>query len=127
MLKKLEENSWFLWALFIIAAGSIFYLSSMTFPTTDTGTPNILATLYHFLAFFLFTMLLYLTSIKRRKLKLGFYLVIIISILYAILDELHQFFVPGRFMSLIDIIVNIAGIMYASLVYLVLIIKESKA
>jgi VanZ family protein len=41
------------------------------------------------------------------------------SVVYAILDELHQYFVPGRYMSLLDMGVDSLGILVASAIYFV--------
>lgn len=49
----------------------------------------------------------------RRNLCLSF----AISWVYSIVDELHQFYVPGRYPGLIDIILNTLGIMIAFLLF----------
>jgi len=42
----------------------------------------------------------------------------ILSFIYAVLDEFHQYFVPGRFSSIFDIGIDSAGIFFAALFYL---------
>ena len=49
----------------------------------------------------------------RRNLWLSFS----ISWVYSIVDELHQFYVPGRYPGLIDIILNTLGIIIAFLLF----------
>ncbi len=34
----------------------------------------------------------------------------VISVLYGILDEIHQYFIPGRYLSLTDMLLNIIGV-----------------
>ena len=62
--------------------------------------------LAHFFLFFLLEMLVYF-SIKSIK-----YSFIFVS-LYAILDEVHQYFVPGRSCELRDMIIDISGCVLA--------------
>jgi VanZ family protein len=42
----------------------------------------------------------------------------IIGVLYGISDEIHQLFVPGRYFSLQDILINSIGVILASTLYL---------
>ena len=58
--------------------------------------------LAHFLLFFLLEMLVYFSI---RSIKYSF---IFVS-LYAVLDEVHQYFVPGRSCELRDMIIDISG------------------
>jgi VanZ family protein len=41
----------------------------------------------------------------------------IISIIYALLDELHQMFVPGRYASLEDILLDVVGVVLATVLF----------
>ena len=43
------------------------------------------------------------------------------TIAYGTLDELHQFFIPGRVSSIGDVIWDSVGILFAALIYLILI------
>ena len=40
----------------------------------------------------------------------GIFLTLLITIIYSLLDEFHQIFVPGRYGSLLDILLNLIGI-----------------
>lgn len=62
--------------------------------------------LAHFLLFFLLEMLVYFSI---RSIKYSF---IFVS-LYAMLDEVHQYFVPGRSCELRDMIIDISGCVFA--------------
>jgi len=42
-----------------------------------------------------------------------------ISFLYSFFDEFHQMFVPGRFASLMDLVLNFTGIVLGTLMFLV--------
>ncbi len=62
-------------------------------------------TLYFILGFFYMNFLhLY---VKNKIKKILYYFLLIIF--YSIFDEIHQYFVPGRFFEIIDILFNIIG------------------
>ena len=48
------------------------------------------------------------------------FLTIDLAILYAISDEVHQLFVPGRAFAFADILTDSAGILFAVLIYVLL-------
>jgi len=115
MLEVLERYDKVPWIATFVIGITIFYISSLEFGTSSTGTGN-LSIVYHVGIFFIFSLLFLISVVKREKIFL-IPLVIIISIIYGILDELHQFFVPGRYSSFFDIILNIMGITMASSLY----------
>ena len=100
----------------VFGAVAIFYMSSLTFEGVSYTT-NINSILYHFFAFFFFASFLYISSLKGKKKYPILILALIISLLYAILDEFHQFFVPGRNSSIVDFFIDSLGIMLASMIY----------
>ncbi len=62
-------------------------------------------TLYFILGFFYLNFLhLY---VKNKIKKILYYFLLIIF--YSLFDEIHQYFVPGRFFEIIDILFNIIG------------------
>lgn len=70
--------------------------------------------------------LLYLLKMKKLK---AIFLTIIISMLYALSDEIHQLFVPGRAFQLIDMALDFVGVVLAISIYLLLfnmILKKKK-
>jgi len=93
----------------------IFYLSSL--PSTSTGpdtlTFKIFSKALHFFIFGILS-LHFLFSIKGKKslqetrLKV-FLLSLLLTITYAITDEYHQSFSPGRTPSFKDIIIDTSG------------------
>jgi VanZ family protein len=56
--------------------------------------------------------LLWLITFRRKMYeeRLCFRMTTIISVGYGCLDEVHQYFIPGRYMSLTDVSLNIIGI-----------------
>jgi len=112
-----EKHNKISWTITILIAIIIFYLSSKTFPTTATPTTNFLSIAYHFFAFFFLAFFLLISLIKGKINKPLFAIAILIAVLYGISDEIHQYFVPGRFSSLKDVLINSTGILFASVVY----------
>ena len=115
MLSIFEQNPKLSWFTTLLIGIGIFIISSIPSYGTGSGT-SYLPIIYHFCSFFFFGLFLMISSV-RGKHKSFFTLAIILSILYAILDELHQYFVPGRYCSIGDIVINSAGIIFAFLIY----------
>ena len=55
---------------------------------------------------------LWLNSFNKHSTAIlkSVFLTLLITILYSLLDEFHQIFVPGRYGSLLDILFNLIGI-----------------
>ena len=104
----------------LIIAVVIFKISSMTFEASQGGT-NIKALAYHFFAFVFLAMFLFISTINNKKLPVIIFTAVLLSVLYAISDELHQAFVPGRFLSLGDVFIDTLGIFYAFMVYFIFV------
>lgn len=116
-LNWLEENTLIAWILVIFIAIFIFYMSSLTSDPTPYSF-SLKPYVYHF---FIFGILAFFLSIAMTKGKNNnknlLFLVLIISIIYAISDELHQLFVPNRSCSLNDVIMDSIGALCAIIVY----------
>jgi len=108
----------------LLIAIAIFYISSLTFPISPGKGFDLKPTLYHIFIFFFFTIFL-LFALVRGKKKDFIFIAIIIAIFYALTDEIHQLFVPGRFSSFPDLILDSLGILTASFIY-VLILRFRK-
>jgi VanZ family protein len=97
----------------------IFYISSLTFEqSSSTSKFSLKQTIYHITSFFFLEIFLLISLIKGKN-KNFFPIIITIGILYGISDEIHQFFVPGRTLSLSDMALDAIGISFASLIYLI--------
>ncbi len=108
MPKKFDKKRIFYLIMTFLTAAEIFLFSTIK---TTAGAPSglNLATFYHFGVFFMFSFFLFLT-IKDKKISNKIVLIILlISLIYAISDEFHQLFVPGRVAGIKDIIVDFAG------------------
>lgn len=106
------------WVFAIATAVTIFFISSITFPTGPAGPPSYFSVIYHFFAFF----------------WLAFFLVVAVNriwiigpaILYALLDEIHQYFVPGRACTLTDFMIDCIGIFSAALICYIIVALQTK-
>ena len=121
MILWLEKNKGISWAITISIFLLTFYLSSLSVPPPPAGPPSISATVYHISIFFLLAIFFFISVIEREWNSKKIILSVLIVTIYAALDELHQFFVPGRYMSFDDFLFNFAGITIASLIYFILI------
>ena len=115
IIKWLESKRGFSWFLTLFSAGLIFYISSLTFNSSYSQI-SFLSTLYHFIAFFFFSFFFLLALVAGKNPSLV-YLALIISFLYAISDEVHQLFVPGRAFSFYDILIDFLGVGFSTFIY----------
>ena len=126
MISWFEKKRYVSWMVTVFIFFFIFLMSSLQFAPTVAGPMGIRAILYHITVFFLLAFFLFV-SVLKRKWKINLILLCLAVVtLYAALDELHQYFVPGRFTSFSDFLLDFNGIIFASLIYFILIeIKNS--
>lgn len=120
MIQWFEQHRIFAVILTILIALEIFIFSSIQFEAGEgvIGTSKT-AILYHFTVFFLFSFFLFISVKGKNKMGLNYLLItLIISFIYAILDEVHQLSVQGRFFSILDIFTNVMGILSSNILYL---------
>jgi VanZ family protein len=102
----------------LIIACIIFYVSSWTAESIGQPIWSWQATAYHFVAFF-FLCAFMMISLVSGKLKRKQFIAIglLLCLAYAVSDEFHQHFVPGRSCSISDFFIDSAGIYLACLIY----------
>ncbi len=119
MISWFEKHNKISWAITILIAIAIFYISSLTFESIGgSGGIGYKALAYHILMFFLFGFFLTI-AIAKGKYESFILLATILALIYGISDELHQFFVPGRIPALSDVALDFIGISIASTLYLI--------
>jgi len=119
MIKWLEEKRIFAIILTLLIAIEIFYFSTIQGSAISGPSIPFTSYAYHFTAFFLLSFFLLISLNGNRKINFGFFaFAITFSIIYAMLDEFHQMFVPFRNPSIIDVFTDNLGIFFSSLVYL---------
>jgi VanZ family protein len=106
----------------IIFACIIFYFSSLSnpFPEKPSEPPTIIKLnwneILHVCEFTLFGFLIAFGFIGKVRYR---YL-ILFAIIYAFLDEVHQYFIPTRYFDLYDIILDSIGVVIGFAFYLLL-------
>lgn len=117
MINWFEKNWRVSWMIVLLIGGIIFYMSSLQFDPAPFIGFSFKSIVYHFFVFLFFALFLLIALLRGcRNLNL-FILGVLIAVFYGISDEIHQFFVPGRACCFEDIMINSAGILFASLVY----------
>jgi len=102
------------WVPVILYAGLIFTVSSFPLPPPKVEIPFI-DKLIHLIEYGILGFLFYRALRVSRLAKQVFILAIIFSILYALSDEIHQYFVPGREFDLWDLAADSLGIVLVAL------------
>ena len=125
MISLLEKNRWFFWTITVLIFAFIFYVSSLSFPPPPAGPPSITATVYHISVFFLLMIFFLISALNRKWRRDTMLLSLLIITVYAALDELHQYFVPGRFTSITDFMLDFTGIAFAALIYFLIVFRKS--
>lgn len=124
MIKKIIEffekhkRISFIFILFILAA--MWYFSSL--PGNSTSIPRFSWTpiVYHFAIFSSFAFF-FLAIITKKEIKIReFSITILISLIVAILDEFHQYFVPFRSVTIEDILIDMTGVISVTLICLLI-------
>ncbi len=127
MIKWLGEKRIISLIIVILIAVEIFYFSSLPGGPGGIGGGINISIIYHFIVFFLFSFFLFTTIKGNKKIKTKYLLmVLIVSIFYAILDEVHQLFVPFRNFSIKDILTDTLGIFSSIIIYLHMNKKSQK-
>lgn len=120
LISWLEKNKKMTVIFTVIVAIAIFAFSSI--PGTSypnfSNSGSLLSYIYHFIIFFLFAFLLIVSFNGKKDFNVRlFAFAVLAAIVYGILDEIHQMFVPFRFPGVNDVLVNNIGIFLASLIY----------
>ena len=117
-MRFLEKRRWLAVTITILIGLEIFFFSTLSGKTTGAGI-SIIPIIYHFCVFFLLNFFLLNATIHKEKINTKiFFISILATVIYAILDELHQYFVPFRGSSFGDFLVDFLGIAVSTLIYL---------
>jgi len=120
MISWFEKHNKLSWIITILIAVIIFYFSTLIFEgVCEAYGKNWISIVYHVVIFFFLSLFLLISLMRGEKKYLFFFLAILITISYGAIDELHQFFVPGRFCTVIDLGFNSIGILFASMFYFI--------
>jgi VanZ family protein len=112
---KSRKRKIILWAPVFVQMALIFFFSAQAPGSSVLDSFPLSAAAGHMLGYGLLALLLYRAfngGIRGWRIKAARY-TFITGIIYAVSDELHQAFVPGRQAALADIFIDAAGIMLA--------------
>jgi VanZ family protein len=127
MINKLEDNRKISLIITLLIALEIFYFSSISSSQGSGISTFDISIIYHFVIFFLFTFFLFITIKGKKEIRIEHVIIVIfISTIYSILDEIHQIFTPFRIPSTSDILINNTGILFSSFIYLYINYKNKK-
>lgn len=98
----------------ILVAIIIFLFSNIPI-NIESKHQSILSMMYHFGIFFMFTFFLSLALKSNKFDKKIIVIIILLSLIYAISDEIHQLFIMGRIADTKDVLVDMAGSLFALL------------
>ncbi len=120
MIRWFEKHNALSWAITILIAVFIFSFSTITFEGFGggEGVKSWMSIAYHVIVFFFLSLFLFISLIKGKNTNL-FFPSILVLLSYAILDEIHQFFVQGRFCTLADVGFDLIGVLFAFMVYFI--------
>ena len=116
MSKRFDNKRIFYILMTLLIALEIFLFSNMSSIPLGEYTGFNMATLYHFGIFFMFTFFLSLSLINKKLNNKTIFIILLISLIYALSDEFHQLFVMGRFCSIKDILVDFSGSIFSVLI-----------
>ena len=95
----------------------ITFLSHVPQENIPNLGPDKIDILFHFGEYFFLGFLLFRSISLEESLALhSFYGSLLIGMSFAILDEFHQSFVPGRHMSTVDMLFDSVGILFGTMI-----------
>lgn len=107
------------WFPVIVYCAIIFTLSSFSRPLPEDLTILRLDKLLHAVEYGILCALL-LRALRNYELGLSgrnvIILAVVLSVLYGVSDEIHQFFVPGRSCSVFDLLADFVGAAIAGVI-----------
>jgi VanZ family protein len=125
------------WTLIIIWCAMIFYQSSRPAPKSDMQslyivtlinrmastiigkevvivTNHLVRKAAHFTEYLILGLLLFNGFVSKRALARAFFLALAAGVCYAVSDEIHQLFVPGRTGKVTDVLIDGTGILFGA-------------
>ena len=102
---------------YMVLISIVSHLPQDDIPESITSGPDNIDLLFHFAEYSILGFLLFRSITSDELLTFHpFYGSLLIGISFAILDEFHQSFVPGRHMSSIDMIFDSLGILFGTFI-----------
>jgi len=115
MISWFERHKKLSWVITVLIAVIIFWFSSLDFAGAGISKYNLnwMSIIYHIVIFFFLSIFFFISLIRGEENYKLFFLTVLILIAYGIIDEIHQFFIPGRFCTISDLGFNTVGVLFA--------------
>lgn len=114
MLERLEKNKKWL-VYFPLIVYWLILFTATTLPTRDLPATGVSDKIEHFSAYLILAILLNLTLMFQNKYpnlkKKAWLFTLMFSLVYGGLDEIHQYFIPGRDCDILDWLSDTAGVL----------------
>ncbi len=112
-----EKNKKISFSFVLLTLIAMWYFSSLPGTSFGPRTFNWLPIAYHFLIFFAFAFF-FLSFIIRKNIKIKYILItILVSLIVAVSDEIHQYFVPLRSSTIGDVLIDMSGVVLLVIIY----------
>lgn len=98
----------------------IFIISSLSLNEVPSLKIGLLDKLVHFGEYTIYGLLLMLAFATAKSNKIVRYsisLSLCVGILFGLLDEIHQYFVPGRTCSVLDLLADVIGVWFGTFLF----------
>jgi len=109
LIFQLEKYPKIVWSITIIYAMLIFYLSSIPITQPHLFEKLYISTIEHIIEYIVLGFMLFVSFRSIKKEYVG--VVILVGLLYGVSDEIHQFFTPGRFCDILDVVADFIGVL----------------
>ena len=111
------KHSWTVTIGYMVLISILSHIPEEDIPESITSGPDNTDLLFHFVEYSILGFLLFRSITSDELLTFHpFYGSLLMGISFAILDEFHQSFVPGRHMSSIDMIFDSLGILFGTFI-----------
>ena len=112
-----EKNKKISFVFMLIILVVMWHFSSLPGGTVQVVKFSWTPIVYHFTIFFSFAFFFLATINKKENRKIKIIMTILVSLIIAILDEIHQYFVPLRDASINDILIDMLGVIFLIFIY----------
>ncbi len=97
------------------------YVEMLNIPITFDGFHIFVRKAAHFSEYLVLGGLLFVALIPYQlKDKVQFFIVVIVGVLFASIDETIQLFVPGRHGSIVDVLIDTMGVIFSVLCFIII-------
>jgi len=99
-----------LWLPAVLYLGLIYYLSSKSMIRFPPMAPDYVLHALEYLVLFILIVRAFNSGLRRKVTASALFSGIVFSLIYAVLDEVHQLYVPGRRASPLDFFSDAVGV-----------------